>query len=374
SEFFWALEPVNKDIIKTQTGYSQFSGNNGKWSSGLTSVSYLLSYQIKISKIDTVVFSGTSLIPENTPITLSTGWNYIGYIPDFTMDVSEAMRMYSPQESDIVKSQDAFAMYDSRTGWLGTLDVMKPGEGYMLKVNGAPRTLRYPNSTLLKSSGINRLVSAPPGWNINPVEYENNLSVIARLDFSKMPEVELNNQMVVGAFIGDKCHGYSSALGSDELGYDPFFLNVSNNTQGEMIQFRVYDGMTGKVYTTQQIQPFVMNGVFGTTREPLVLTLQGLMTGMGENWNNKYFQCYPNPFNHQVNIEFSSSANDVSVDVISITGTLIRNLYKGTPNSGIHNLVWDGTNEAGNDVVAGIYYIRLISDRNVETAKITRVK
>jgi hypothetical protein len=374
TSFFWALEPANKDIIKTQNGYVQFSGTSGRWSSGLSTVSYLLSYQIKINKVDTIVFGGTSLIPENTPLSVSTGWNYIGYIPDLTMDVKEAMRLYSAQESDIVKSQDAFAMYDSRTGWLGTLDVMKPGEGYMLKVNGAARTLKYPNSTLLKSSGISKYVASPPGWNIQPDEYESNLSVVARLDVSKMPDVAVNSQMVIGAFIGGKCHGFTSSLGSVDLGFDPFFLNISNNSTGEVIEFRVYDGMTGKFYTVQEKEPFIQNGVYGTTREPLVLTLQGLATGMGDVNSHSFFRCYPNPFNNRVNIEFICTTREVIVDVISTTGTLVKNIYKGIPKTGVNSLIWDGTNGAGNAAVAGIYYIRLVSENEVETIKITKVR
>lgn len=375
SSFLWALEPSNKDIIKTQNGYAQYSGASGNWSKGLTSVSYLLGYQIMISKLDTIVFGGTSLIPESTPIPVSAGWNYVGYIPDLTMDVSEAMRLYTPRESDIIKSQNAFAMYDSRTGWLGTLEVMRPGEGYMLKVNGTAGTLTYPNNTLLKSSGIDRIVTAPPGWNLLAGEYESNLSVVARLDLSRVPGVAQNNQMVVGAFIGGECHGFTSSLPHSGLGYDPYFLNISSNLQGEMIGFRVFDGLTGNYYTVQETKPYFQNGVFGTTREPLLLTLGGLITGGEELTSPATFRCYPNPFDHRVLIEFSGFTGKVTIDVINATGTLVKNLYNGEAGSGMNTLSWDGTNGAGNmKVAAGLYTIRLVSENRVETTKITKLR
>lgn len=375
STFFWALEPSNKDIVKTQNGYSQYSGTSGNWSKGLTSISYLLGYQIMISKLDTIVFGGTSLIPENTPIPVNTGWNYIGYIPDLTMDVREAMRLFTPRESDIIKSQDAFAMFDSRTGWLGTLEVMQPGEGYMLKVNGSPGILTYPNSTLLKSSGINRTVAAPPGWDGLSHQYESNLSVVARLDFSQVPEVLQNGQMILGAFINGKCHGFSSSLDHNGLDYDPYFLNISNNMQGEMIGFRVFDGLTGNFYTVKEKKPYVGNGVFGTIREPLLLTLEGLTTGGDGLTSQATFRCYPNPFENKVVIEFSGFSGKVTIDVINATGTLVKNIYNGEADSGLNTLTWDGTNGARNmKVAAGLYTIRLVSENRVETMKITKLR
>lgn len=376
-KFFWALEPYNKDVIKTQDAFAIYYGTSRKWSTGITSIDYRLMYQMKSSKLDTIVFSGTSLEPEATPISLRTGWNFIGYIPDLTMSVKDALRRFVPTQSDIIKSQDAFAMYDPRIGWLGTLDVMQPGEGYMLKVNNTgPLPLTYPNTTTLKSGLIANMSSPPLDWQDDFRQYEGNLSIVARLDLGNVTDVVLNNQMVLGAFIDNECHGFISPLEQNELTYVPFFLNVNNNIEsGHFIQFRLFDGSTGKTYSIKEILPFEFNAVYGTLNEPMVMTINGLMTGQNDFENTNWLRFYPNPFNHKVTVEFSGTANtETTIEIVNLTGSLVKTIYKGIPVSGINTILWDGTNEKGINVAPSVYYIRMISGNITEAFKISKTR
>ena len=375
SQFFWALEPANKDMIKTHGGsFSLYNGASGLWSSGITSIDFSRMYQMKTSKIDTIIFNGTSLVPEDNPISLVNGWNHIGYIPVLTMDVTNALRNFVPTASDIIKSQTAFSMYDSRTGWIGTLDVMKPGEGYMLKVNGVSAQLKYPNNTILKSDRIVQFTSAPSGWMNDMSDYEGNLSIVAKLDVRNFPDINTNNQMVLGAFIHNECHGFVSSLNQNELGYNPFFLNVSNSEPGQQIEFRLFDGLTGNFYSINEVRPFVQDAVYGTIQEPLVLTLKGLFTGTGGTNSDSYLRCYPNPFNNEVNVEFSGNLNVKSIDVLTTLGSLVKQIYNGDAVDGTNLIKWNGTNGNGVQVTPGIYYIRVITDNKVETIKISKTK
>jgi len=372
-DFFWALEPSNTDLIKTHNGsFSTYYGGN--WSTGITSIDYMRMYQMKTSKLDTIVFSGTDLDPEVNPIPLVTGWNHIGYIPDLTMDVTNALRNFVPSTSDIIKSQTAFSMYDSRTGWIGTLDVMRPGEGYMFKVNGSSADLVYPNNTILKNAWLVEFLSAPSGWMNDLLQYEGNLSVVAKLDVGNLPNININNQMVLGAFIHNECHGYVSPLNQIGLGYSPFFLNVSNNEPGQQIEFRLFDGLTGNFYSINEVKPFVQNAVYGTIQEPLILTLKGLLTGAGGLINDSYLNCYPNPFNNEVNVEFSGNLNVKSIDIITTSGSLVKRIFNGNAVDGINLIKWDGTNGNGAEVTAGVYFIRVVTDNKVETMKISKTE
>jgi hypothetical protein len=372
--FFWALEPANTDLIKTHNGsFSIYYGGN--WSSGITSIDFMRMYQMKTSKIDTIVFSGTDLVPEDNPITLVTGWNHIGYIPDLTMDVSDALRNFAPKESDIIKSQTAFSMYDDRTGWIGTLDVMRPGEGYKFKVSEeSSAQLKYPNNTVLKNAWLAEFLSAPSGWTNDLLKYEGNLSIVAKLEVGNMPEIQINTQMVLGAFINGECHGYVSPLNDNGIGYSPFFLNVSNNEPGQQIEFRLYDGLTGNFYSINEVKQFVQDAVYGNIKEPVILTLKGLLTGAGEFDRDTYVHCYPNPFNNEVNIEFSGNLNVNTIDVVTTSGSVVKQIFNGNSVDGKNLVKWDGTNGNGAEVTAGIYYIRIISDNSVETVKISKSK
>jgi hypothetical protein len=371
--FFWALEPSNTDLIKTHNGsFSIYNGTN--WSTGITSIDFMRMYQMKTSKTDTIVFSGTDLVPEENPIPLVTGWNHIGYIPDLTMDVTNALRNFVPSASDIIKSQSAFSMYDPRTGWIGTLDVMRPGEGYKFKINGGSAQLTYPNNTILKNDWIVEFLSAPLGWESDLFQYEGNLSVVAKLDIGNLPNININNQMVLGAFIHNECHGYVSPLNPIGLGYNPFFLNVSNNEPGQQMEFRLFDGLTGNFYSINEVKPFVHDAVFGTIQEPLILTLKGLITGAGGFDSDSHLRCYPNPFNTEVNVEFSGNLNVKSIDVITTSGSLVKRIFNGNAVDGINLVKWNGTNGNGSEVTAGVYFIRVVTDNKVETMKISKTE
>lgn len=73
---------------------------------------------------------------------------------------------------------------------------------------------------------------------------------------------------------------------------------------------------------------------------------------------------YPNPFNASTVIRFSlTQPASVRLGVYDLLGQRVRNLVKAEMESGDHRVVWDGRNEAGQDVSSGVYLIRLIGDR-----------
>ena len=374
NSFFSALEPEQNDQIKTHGGgFNNFDIVTG-WASGLIdSIDNQLMYQVKISNTDTVVYTGEQLIPEDYHIPLTADWNHIGYLPDLAMDVNDALRLYVADTSEIIKSQYAFSMYDPRVGWLGTLEVMYPGLGYMFKVNKIG-TLTYPNGTVFKGAKIPIYTSPPLGWKNDLSEYDGNMSIVAQLNVSQSTEITINNQMVLGAFINSECHGFISPVSNSGIGYNPFFLNVSNSINGQFIEFRLFDGMSGNTYKIIEIKPFVKNAVYGTTQNPLELTLKELTTGGGGFESENFLYCYPNPFSGQVNVEFAGTNNAVTIDVVNATGSLVRRIFDGYPVSGTNKAVWDGNNQNGAVVSAGIYYIRFISGDSVKSVKISKTR
>jgi hypothetical protein len=68
-------------------------------------------------------------------------------------------------------------------------------------------------------------------------------------------------------------------------------------------------------------------------------------------------QNYPNPFNPNTTIVYSlPHGSEVSLQIYNSLGqkvrTLIANKYK---NSGEYKIIWNGKNDAGNQVANGIY-------------------
>ncbi|MGE0021574.1 MAG: LamG-like jellyroll fold domain-containing protein [Draconibacterium sp.] len=370
--FFGALEPMQNDQIKTHGGgFNNFDETNGWNIGGIDSIDNRRMYQIKISGNDTIVYSGVDIVPEDQPLQLTSGWNHIGYLPSLSMDVNDALRLFDAENSEIIKSQYAFSMFDERVGWVGTLDVMQPGLGYMIKVKKDGQ-LKYTNTTVYKSGNI-PLISGPPfGWNSDYSMFAETMSVLAKLDVGQTPELVIHNQTVLGAFINDECRGFVAPVENSGLGFEPFFLNISNQINGEPIEFRVFDPATGNLYKAVETSQFVKDAVIGNTLEPMKLTLKQVVTGFGGAENGYGVRCYPNPFNEKVIIEVSGVSGKLKVDVMNENGSVVARISDNLQLSGFIQLQWDGTNNVGTPVAAGMYYIRIVSDTWVHTEKITK--
>jgi flagellar hook assembly protein FlgD len=106
----------------------------------------------------------------------------------------------------------------------------------------------------------------------------------------------------------------------------------------------------------------------------LVLTLKSIITEEGGLENTTYLRCYPNPFDEKVTVEFAGTRGSVTIDVVNATGSVVKSIYNGYAVNGINTAVWDGNNQMGKNVSAGIYYIRFVSGDMVETVKISKTK
>ncbi|MCX6268917.1 MAG: hypothetical protein NTW16_16450 [Bacteroidetes bacterium] len=69
---------------------------------------------------------------------------------------------------------------------------------------------------------------------------------------------------------------------------------------------------------------------------------------------------FPNPFSGATQIRYDlSSMSDVTIEIYSLQGTKLRTWSETALQPGSHVLVWDGKNERGNQVPAGIYTCRM---------------
>jgi flagellar hook assembly protein FlgD len=58
----------------------------------------------------------------------------------------------------------------------------------------------------------------------------------------------------------------------------------------------------------------------------------------------------------------------VVLEIFNIRGNRVRTLISGYKEAGIHNVIWDSTDDNGNTVSSGIYFYRM------ETANFTQSK
>ena len=84
---------------------------------------------------------------------------------------------------------------------------------------------------------------------------------------------------------------------------------------------------------------------------------------------------YPNPFNPAVvlPLDLATDASEVSLRVYDVLGRRVRQVWQGPLGAGRHRFVWDGRDEEGKAVAAGVYLYQVKVDGQVEAKKTTKL-
>ena len=84
---------------------------------------------------------------------------------------------------------------------------------------------------------------------------------------------------------------------------------------------------------------------------------------------------YPNPFNPAVvlPLNLATDAAEVSLTVYDVLGRRVRQVWQGPLRAGSHRFIWDGRDEAGKSVAAGVYLYQVEVDGRVEAKKTTKL-
>lgn len=86
-------------------------------------------------------------------------------------------------------------------------------------------------------------------------------------------------------------------------------------------------------------------------------------------------QNYPNPFNPSTTINYSlASDSQVEIDVYDLKGRRVQELHQGLTLAGYHTLEWNGQDELGNSVPAGVYFCRLKTQTGSSTIKMVYIE
>ena len=84
---------------------------------------------------------------------------------------------------------------------------------------------------------------------------------------------------------------------------------------------------------------------------------------------------YPNPFNPVVvlPLDLATDAARVSLTVYDVLGRRVRQVWQGPLGAGSHRFTWDGRDEAGKAVAAGVYIYQVEVDGQTEAKKTTKL-
>ena len=266
--------PVLGDITTVKSKLQFFTVNpaDTSYAGSLKNVSVVSSYRVHALRETTLPVNGTAVNCAETAIMIHTGWNWIGYLPLQTMSVNDALADIEPASGDLVKSKTAFAVYDGAQ-WVGTLNRMTAGEGYMYLSNASePFTFRYPGASVVKANLMAKVRStSDEGWAFTPVTdpYSGNMAIVARV----MNGEEIVHGLEVGIFAGEECRGAATEEFVNDQASGYWFITVAGD-EPTPLTIKVHDRATQQITTVQQTLQYTDDATLGTLAEPYIIQLQ----------------------------------------------------------------------------------------------------
>ncbi|NOT34333.1 MAG: T9SS type A sorting domain-containing protein [Candidatus Eisenbacteria bacterium] len=85
-------------------------------------------------------------------------------------------------------------------------------------------------------------------------------------------------------------------------------------------------------------------------------------------------QATPNPARDEVKLTFSLPlAGEIRVRIFDVAGREVRSVHRGALAAGVHRMSWDGRDDSGRRMPAGVYFARAESGSTSRVARIVRV-
>ena len=211
-----------------------------------------------------------------TPIALGAGWNWLGYPVGQTMSVNEALAPTAAEELDVIVGQNGFAQFDGEQ-WIGTLETMVPGAGYMYQSRSAKNVVY---NTSIVSTAAAKYTSGITSGNLPLVvdihKYRSIMPVVATLRDESGSQLD-NADYQVSAFCGSECRGLGRVINGLVM------MNVYGNT-GDRITIRVTDADGEVTFPTDCVLTF-SETVEGDLFSPLAVIVKNHSGIAGTTYN-----------------------------------------------------------------------------------------
>jgi len=365
-----SLEPADADLIKGVAGFDLYDTQTG-WAGTLSDVSFNKLYKIRVSSEDRLNVLGDEVIPADHPRELIAGWNWIGYLPQRRIEINEALNSLQATDGDLIKGQYTFAVYDRLNGWLGSLNVLEPGHGYMLQM-AAPGRLTFPNRSIndpeipIRGTGeemaARELQALQPGAGR---DYASNMTLIARVHneerFSVSPER-------IGAFINGELQSIGQPVAMPWLGDDRYFFTITSSEEEPPVEFFLLDDQGQPLRRFVQELSFGTNAAIGTLEQPYVLDFASQASS-----GNLEAVVYPNPFTDGLTIScYLPVEGQVTAILIDVAGRELEVLENGILPAGLHQWAWDGNSSLGRHLAPGVYFLRIQTEEAIIQKKVIK--
>ena len=266
-------------IINGPSSSAEYDPTLG-WGGSLTAMNNASMYKLHATADATATIVGSPANVADTQISVAKGLTWIGYPPSFTLSPVDAFAGLDPEDDDMVKSQSGFAVYSkANTKWIGTLNVMEPGKGYIYSsVATGSKTFTYPSVAPAGGAARIKAYVEPYDYFFEPVApetYPGNMVMIAQVVQNGIPVEGVE----VAAFVGGECR---ATLVSDADGY--LFLLVPGN-RAEAMELHAYTGIEEVLINLPLTYQTDLR--LGTLTKPVVLDIAGMTTSIDELRNGR---------------------------------------------------------------------------------------
>lgn len=229
-------------------------------------------YKIQTNAPITFDVYGAAIDVTATQQYIYPNYNWIGTLAPTVMSPEVAFADLNPKKGDMVKNRTTYATYNGTGQWIGTLQTIVPGEGYIyLSKDQEIKSFHYPR---LENSSNAREMNFTMEEEVNTLsahyepgddhQFPDNMNIIAvvQKDGEQLENAE------VAAFINGECRG---AVHFKD-GY--YFLTVMGSAADDVnnvVELRVF--VDGEEYVVDTKQTFISDAVLGSLDEPYVLDL-----------------------------------------------------------------------------------------------------
>ena len=303
---------ANCEMIASQTSFTNYYEGYG-WYGSLDNIVNEQMYRLKMSSPTTVTMTGTIADPADHPITITKGWNHIGFISTSSLSVNDALVNMAATAGEIVKSQSTFANYYDGFGWYGSLSTINPGMGLMYKSsNDNPVTFTYPSSA--KGELRANLTAENNHWVPDMYAYPTNMTMMAVVELNDV-EVSTENYELA-AFANNECRGSVRLLYVEPIDRYVAFLTIAGDEEST-VTFRLYNTANDTEYTDSDFNiTYHADAMLGGFNNPVVIDFNADVSDD--------VVLYPNPVKagERVNV-MTSDASRVRVEIYNALGAMI---------------------------------------------------
>ncbi|MFT5158367.1 MAG: hypothetical protein ACI83I_002933, partial [Bacteroidia bacterium] len=342
-------------VVKKHGEYVQYL--NSTWHGDFDTLYPGEGYMINVPQADTVEIYGAIAGAIHTPIEGNNTWTWVGNTDLFGTSVNDKLGNLTSEDGDIIKSEDAFALYNNSIGkWVGNLSYIDPGSAYKIRtaVPGEFKTTK--------------LYKILPDWNLAYSAYEYNMNITSELLMGSQ-RVD-DSHFILGAFIDGVCQGVGQPIYSKELNRFVIYLTVfgDSSSNGKPIILKLYDtDLASELAINYTVLQFTGDNIVGTVSRPTPVSIKALginpilVSGIAMN-------TYPNPFDNDFFLKLKLP-NAVKTDIymVDVMGRRMVSIYKGDLTHGLSEFY-----VRANHLSRGVYYLVVEADGQIMQRMVIR--